>query len=73
MCGNILQNSKKHYHDNLDTKNITDNNKFWGTVKPHFSKKVRSNTYITLNENKKLIKNEYQIANIFNAFSFKLF
>ena len=33
-----------------------------------FSNKVRSNTYITLNENEKLIKNEYQIANSFKTF-----
>ena len=33
-----------------------------------FLNKVRSNTYITLNEDKKLIKNEYQIDNIFKTF-----
>ena len=37
-------------------------------MKPLFSNKVRSNTYITLNEDEKLIKNEYQITNIFNTF-----
>ena len=37
-------------------------------MKPLFSNKVRSSTYITLNEDEKLIKNEYQIANIFNTF-----
>ena len=35
-------------------------------MKPLFSNKVRSNTYITLNEDKKLLKNEYQICNIPN-------
>ena len=54
--------------DNLDTKNTTDNKKFWGTVKTLSSNKIRSNTYITLNEDGKLIKNEHQIANIFNTF-----
>ena len=67
-CVRLQRISKKYYHENLDTKNITDNKKFWGTVKPLFSNKVRSNTYITLNEDEKLIKNEYQIANIFNTF-----
>ena len=37
-------------------------------MRPLFSNKVRSNTYITLNEGEKLIKNEYQIASIFNTF-----
>ena len=68
VCVSILRKSKKCYYENLDSKNITDNKKFWGTVKPLFSNKVRSNTYITLNEDEKLIKNEYQIANIFNTF-----
>ena len=68
MCVSILHKSKKCYYENLDTKNITDNKKFWVTVKPLFSNKVRSNTYIKLNEDEKLIKHEYQIANIFNTF-----
>ena len=33
-----------------------------------FLNKVRSSTYITLNEDKKLIKTEYQIDNIFKTF-----
>ena len=37
-------------------------------MKPLFSNKFRSSTYITLNEDEKLTKNEYQIVNIFNTF-----
>ena len=54
-------------------KNITNSKKFWGTVKPLFSNKVRSSTDIKLNEDEKLIKNKYQIANILNTFLLKLF
>ena len=64
----ILRKCKKYYYENLDTKNTTVNKKFWGTVKLLFLNKVRSNNYITLNEDKKLIKNEYQIDNIFKTF-----
>ena len=42
-------------------------------MKSIFSNKVRSNIYITLNEDEKLIKNEYQKAHIFNIFLLKLF
>ena len=35
---------------------------------PLFSNKVSSNTYITLNEDGKLIKNGYQIAKMLNTF-----
>ena len=37
-------------------------------MKSLFSNNVRSKTYTTLNEDEKLIKNEYQIANILNTF-----
>ena len=65
VCVSILRESKKCYYENLDTKNITDNKKFWGTVKPVFSNKVRSNTYITLNEDEKSIKNSQHFQHIF--------
>ena len=68
MCVSILRKSEKYYYENLSAKNITDNKKFWGTVKPLFSNNVISDTSITLNEEEKLIKNEYEIANIFNTF-----
>ena len=68
VCVSILRKCKKYYHENLDTKNATVTKKFWSTVKLLFLNKVRSNTYITLNEDKKLVKTEYQIDNIFKTF-----
>ena len=55
ICVSILRKAKRSYFENL---------KFWATVKPLFSNKVRSNDYITLNENDLLIRNEYKIGNI---------
>ena len=63
ICVSILHKAKRSYFENLDIKNLSDNRKFWGTVKPLFSK-----DYITLNGNDLLIRNEYKIANIFNTF-----
>ena len=68
ICVSILRKAKRSYFENLDIKNLSDNRKFWGTVKPLFSNKVRSNDNITLNKNDLLIRNEYKIANIFNTF-----
>ena len=42
VCVSILFKSNKCYYENLDTKNITDNEMFLGTVKLLFSNKVRS-------------------------------
>ena len=68
ICISILRKAKRSYLENLDIKNLSDNRKFWGTVKPPFSNKVRSNDYITFNENDMLIRNGYKIANIYYTF-----
>ena len=64
ICVSIPRKANISYFGNLDIKNLSDSRKFWGTVKPLFLNKVRSNDYITLNENDLLIRNEYKIANI---------
>ena len=50
----------------LDLDNIWDNKKFWTTVKPLFSNKIKSVENIVLSENGVLIKDEEKVANIFN-------
>ena len=47
ICVSILPKTKRSCFENLDIKNLSDNRKFRGTVKPLFSNKVRSNDYIT--------------------------
>ena len=68
VCVTILHKAKISYFGNLDIKNLTDNKKFWGTVKLLFSNKERPSDYKKLNENDLLIRNKYKIANIFNTF-----
>ena len=67
-CVSILRKAKRSYFENLDIKNLSDNRKFGGTIKPLLSNKVRSYDNITFNEKDLLIRNEYKIANIFNTF-----
>ena len=43
-----LRQAKRDYYGNLDVKSITDNRKFWKTVKPLFSEKVQTSSDITL-------------------------
>ena len=38
-CVALLRKTKKTYYENLDEKNVTDNNNFWKTVKPYLSDK----------------------------------
>ena len=59
--------AKRNYYESLDLKNISDNNKFLGTIKP-FSNKIKSAKNIALSENGKLIKDQEEVDNIFNVF-----
>ena len=42
FCVSLLRKTKKDYYANLNEKDIADNKKFWLTVKPLFSDKVKS-------------------------------
>ena len=55
--------NKKDYYSNINPKTITDNKKFWKTVKPLFSKDT-----ITLVENDEIFQNEQLLAEKFNEF-----
>ena len=49
-CDSLLRKSKKDYFENLNENNITDNKRFWKTVKPFLSKKIRLPERATLTE-----------------------
>ena len=68
LCVSLLKKAKKDHFANLDTKSVTDNKKFWQTVKPLSSNKVKAKTVIKLVENDAVIDDESQIANIFNEY-----
>ena len=42
-CVSVFRKEKKSFFENLDTKNITDNKKFWKTVKRFLANKSSSN------------------------------
>ena len=46
LCVSLLKQAKKDHFANLDIKSVTDNKKFWQTVKPLFSNKVKAKTVI---------------------------
>ena len=37
----LVKKAKRNYYENLDLKDINDNKKFWATVKPLFSNKIK--------------------------------
>ena len=66
-CVSLLRKEKREYFIRLNEKN-TDNRKFWHTVKPFFSDKVKSREAIILVDNENAISNENKMANTFNDF-----
>ena len=65
-CVNLLKREKRDYFNNLNTKLITDNKKFWKTVKPFFSEKQNISQKITLVEVDTIISDDTNVAETFN-------
>ena len=73
LCVCLLKKAKNEHFTNPDTKSVTDNKKFWQTVKPLFSNKVKAKTVIKLVENDIMIEDESEIAKIFNKYFVNIF
>ena len=63
-----MKKAKNDNFANLDIKSVTDNKKFWKTVKPLFSDKVKAKTVIKLVENDAMIDDDPKIAQIFHEY-----
>ena len=63
-----MRKEKKEYFANLNEKDIIDNKKFWHTVKPFLSQKLKSREKITLVEKEELVSSESDVAQRFNLF-----
>ena len=59
---------KKKLYESINIKNVTDNKKFWKTVKPLFSEKHNYHTKINLIEEDDIISNDADVADIMNTF-----
>ena len=68
ICVSLIKKAKLNYYENLELKDINDNKKFWPTVKPLFSNKIKSAENIYLDESGEIIRNEKEVANVFNQY-----
>ena len=68
LCLSLLRKRKKIFYNNLDVKKITDNKKFWKTVKPCFSDKYMKDERITLIEENEVISDDKSLAKVFNNY-----
>ena len=51
ICTSLLKKTKREYYANLNPSVITDNKKFWKTIKPLFSENKTTSQSITLVDN----------------------
>ena len=68
ICVSLVKKAKRNYYENLDLNDINDNKKFWATVKPLFSNKIKSADSIFLDESGEIIRNEAKVDNVFNKY-----
>ena len=68
FCVNLLLKTKKDYFQNLNIRDLSDNKKFWKTVKPYFTNKALNSNKLLLKEKGNLVSNERQLATIMNSF-----
>ena len=57
-------NNQKEYFNNLNIKQVSDNNLFWNSIKPFLSDKEPSSSKIILTEGNGVASNEEEIAYI---------
>ena len=67
-CVKLFRREKRNYYNNLDISHVTDNKKFWKTVKPFFSDKLLTNDKIVLIDDETIISDDVEVAETMNEF-----
>ena len=68
LCVKVFRNENNNFYKNLNISDITDNKKFWRTVRPVLSDKGRSHSKITLIENDMIVSNDKEVAETLNDY-----
>ena len=66
-CVSLLRRTKRKYHSSLGEKSVTENKKFWRTVKPFPSDQTLFNAKITLKEDGE-ISSDKEITHVRDTF-----
>ena len=67
-CLLILKGTKTNYFNNLNSKVIIDNKKFWSAVEHLFSDKSKAVNTTVLHEKGKIIKNYKKVSEVLNKY-----
>ena len=69
LCSNLLKQSKKRHFNSLNVNDVTENKKFWKTIKPFFTEKNKTTNNIILTENNQTVREDKAICQIFTYFT----
>ena len=72
ICTSLLRKTKRSYFEKLDPSAISDNKKFWKSIKPLFSDKVVTTSKITLCDHDEVHDDDAQVAEDFGNFFSKI-
>ena len=67
-CIRLYKRERKKYYKNLDLKNVTDNKRFWATLKPFLTDKGSKSNTICLIEEGEIISKDSEVADTLNLF-----
>ena len=67
-CNRLYKRERKKFYSKLNLNDITDNRKFWKTMKPLFGDKGGAKEKIVLVEGDRIINEDSEVAQTFNDF-----
>ena len=67
-CTKLFKRETKKFYNNIDISLVTDNKKFWQTVRPLFSEKHFSKGKLILVEDDNIVSKDNAVAEIMNTF-----
>ena len=70
ICVNLLRKTKKYYYGYLNEKDVIDNKRYWKTVNPSLTDKLKSSEKVTLVHEEKIITIDDENAKILDFFIF---
>ena len=68
LCSGLLKQAKNRHFNGLNVKDVTENKKFWKTIKPFFTEKNKTSNNIILAENNQTLREDKTICRIFNTY-----
>ena len=67
-CNRLYKRERKKFYNDINLNSITDNKKFWSTMKPFLTDKGASKNSISLIEGTKIINEDSDVAETLNTY-----